>query len=168
LGDLPIRERQHWLELLSYIQALVYHDREVPERERLREVLVARTGNAFFPPRRGQTRQNPAQETPMSPSEITVQGTLHPDGTLQLDEKPNLPPGRVSVVLRPVPELPDDDPFWAMMKEIWAGQQARGHVPRSVEEVEAERQQTRDEWEERMREIERIQEESRRLREQGP
>jgi hypothetical protein len=41
LEAMPARERQRWLELLSYIQALVYHDREVPERERLREVIVA-------------------------------------------------------------------------------------------------------------------------------
>ena len=35
------------------------------------------------------------------------------------------------------------------------------------EEVEAERQQFREEWEERQRDIESIQEESRRLREQS-
>lgn len=36
----------------------------------------------------------------MSLTEITVQGTLKPDGTLELDQKPNLVPGRVTVVLR--------------------------------------------------------------------
>jgi predicted transposase YdaD len=41
LEGMPARERQRWLELLSYIQALVYHDREPPERERLREVILA-------------------------------------------------------------------------------------------------------------------------------
>ena len=76
----------------------------------------------------------------MSPGEVVIEGTLKPDGTL--DQKPNLSPGRVTVVLRPVPELPKGDPFWQMMNEIWIGQQARGHVPRSVEEVEAERRQS--------------------------
>ena len=33
----------------------------------------------------------------MSQIEITVQGTLNPDGTVQLDEKPNLSPGREGV-----------------------------------------------------------------------
>jgi hypothetical protein len=103
----------------------------------------------------------------MNLHEVVLEGTLKPDGTLELDQKPPLAAGRVTVVLRSVPELPEGDPFWQMMKTIWAGQQARGHVPLSVEEVEAERRQTRDEWEARMREIERIQEESRRLREQG-
>jgi hypothetical protein len=36
----------------------------------------------------------------MSLTEITVQGTLNPDGSLELDQKPNLSPGRVTVVLR--------------------------------------------------------------------
>jgi predicted transposase YdaD len=40
LEEMPARERQRWLELLSYIQALIYHDREVAERERLREVIL--------------------------------------------------------------------------------------------------------------------------------
>jgi hypothetical protein len=40
LEEMPGRQRQRWLELLSYLQALVYHDREVPERERLRQAIV--------------------------------------------------------------------------------------------------------------------------------
>lgn len=36
----------------------------------------------------------------MSLQEIVVAGTLKPDGTLELDRKPDLPPGRVTVVLR--------------------------------------------------------------------
>ena len=105
----------------------------------------------------------------MSQIEVVVEGTLKPDGTLELDQKPNLAPGRVKVVLRQesLPKLPQGDPFFDMLKAIWEAQQARGHIPRSVEEVETERRQIRDEWEERMREIERIQEESRRLREQS-
>ena len=56
----------------------------------------------------------------------------------------------------------EGDPFWDMMKSIWAGQAARMHVPITADEVEAERRETRASWEER----ERLQEESRRLREQ--
>ena len=36
----------------------------------------------------------------MSLHEVMIEGVLHPDGTLVLDEKPNLSPGRVTVVLR--------------------------------------------------------------------
>ena len=35
--------------------------------------------------------------------EIVVEGTLKPDGTLELDTKPELAPGRVKVWMRPVP-----------------------------------------------------------------
>lgn len=46
--------------------------------------------------------------------ETTVEGTLQPDGTLVLDAKPNLSPGRVTVVLRQVALItppPDEDWF---------------------------------------------------------
>ncbi len=33
--------------------------------------------------------------------ETVIGGTIQPDGTLVLDEKPSLPPGRVHVVVRP-------------------------------------------------------------------
>lgn len=98
-------------------------------------------------------------------STMVVQGIIKPDGTLELEEKISLPPGRVQVTVMPLPDLPKDDPFWQMLQGIWAGQKARGHVPRSAQEVEAERRTLREEWEERMRAMEQIQEEARRLRE---
>lgn len=91
----------------------------------------------------------------MSLAEIVVEGTIKLDGTLELDQKLNLTPGRVQVTLVPLPELPANDPFWQRMQALWQGQKARGFVPRTVEEVEAERRQVREEWEERMRRIER-------------
>lgn len=97
-------------------------------------------------------------------SAVVVQGVVKPDGTLELQEKVNMPPGRVRVTVAPLPELPKDDPFWQMMQHLWDGQKARGHVPRSAEEVETERQALREEWDERMRTIEQIQSEARRLR----
>ena len=56
----------------------------------------------------------------MSRTETVVAGTLKPDGTLELDEKPNLPAGRVTVVLRPQAEvvLPGDDPFRQRMEAL--------------------------------------------------
>jgi predicted transposase YdaD len=41
LEGMPGRERQRWLELLSYIRALLYHDREDSEQEELRDVIMA-------------------------------------------------------------------------------------------------------------------------------
>lgn len=104
----------------------------------------------------------------MSFREDVIEGTLKPDGTLELDQRPKLPPGRVTVVLRPgteaKPPRPLDDAFFQMMEAIWAGQKARGHVPRSVEEVEAERQQLGHEWEAEVKAAIRLQEEARSLR----
>lgn len=80
----------------------------------------------------------------MSLTETVIEGTLKPDGTLELDERPKLPPGRVSVHLRPVPPLPAGDPFFDMLQGIWQARAAAGLTPRSVEEVEADRQRWRD------------------------
>ena len=98
---------------------------------------------------------------------VVIQGIVKPDGTLELQEKVNLPAGQVQVTVTPLPELPKDDPFWQMMQRIWNGQKARGHVPRSTEEVEAERRALREEWDERMRTMEQIQHEARKLRERS-
>jgi hypothetical protein len=103
----------------------------------------------------------------MNAPSVTVQGLVKSDGSLELEGKLPLPAGKVQVTVRPLPELAGDDPFWQMMESIWAGQKARGHVPRSVEAVESERQRVREDWEDRMRAIERIQEEARRLRGQA-
>ncbi len=102
----------------------------------------------------------------MSPTEIVVRGALGPDGTLHLDKKPNLPPGPVTVVLRPEapPQLPPDDPFWQRMQAIWGAQQAAGHVHRSAADVEAERRRMRDEWEDHQQALERLQEAGRTAR----
>ncbi len=104
----------------------------------------------------------------MHPPAVTVPGTVRPDGTLELEGKVPLPAGPVQVTVQLMPELPRDDPFWQAMERIWAAQEARGYVPRSVEEVEAERGRLREEWEDRMRQIERVQEEARRTRGQAP
>src|SRR5205814_1793803 len=104
----------------------------------------------------------------MSVMQTMIEGTIKPDGTLVLDEPANVPAGRVQVIVQALPELPDNDPFWDMMKSIWAGQKARGHIPRNAEEVEADRRELRESWEERQEALERLQEESRRLREQQP
>ena len=99
----------------------------------------------------------------MSLEEAIVAGKLEPDGTLVLDQKPNLPPGRVTVVLRQEAEvvLPKDDPFWQRMQAMWDAQKACGYVPRSVEEIETQQRQMRDGWAERQEAIERLQAEAR-------
>jgi hypothetical protein len=98
---------------------------------------------------------------------VIVEGTVKADGTLEVSEKINLPAGKVQVTLVPLAELPEDDPFWQRMEAIWADQRARGHVPRSAEEVEAERRAFRDEMEDEIQEAIRLQEECRKAREES-
>ena len=79
----------------------------------------------------------------MIPLESRVQGTIQPDGTLVLDEPTTLPPGRVDVIVRQAFEPPvDRDPSrsdWRIgLEEIRRNQAARGYVPRTREEVDAE------------------------------
>jgi hypothetical protein len=95
----------------------------------------------------------------MSLAEVVIEGTLKADGTLELDEKPNLPAGRVTVVLRQEADLmlPKDDPFWQRMRAIWAipmtGPGASDGGKRSLEEV----QRVGEEWDEHQESLERSQ-----------
>ncbi len=102
----------------------------------------------------------------MNLQEIIVEGTLKPDGTLELDRKANLSPGRVTVVLRQETEvfLPKDDPFWQRMRSVWDAQKTQGLVPRRSEEIEAQQREMRAGWAKRQEAIERLQEESRKRR----
>src|SRR5947199_9515119 len=99
----------------------------------------------------------------MPPNAVELQGTLREDGTLVLDDKPNLPPGRVKVTVEPVPDLTQTD-VWQVLERIWAGQRARGHIPRSREEIDAELEASRQEDEERMQALERIHQECQQAR----
>jgi hypothetical protein len=101
----------------------------------------------------------------MTPTAIEIQGTLREDGTLVLDNKPNLPPGRVKVTGEPMPDLTQTE-IWQLFERLWAEQRARGHVPRSREEIDAERETARREDEERMQEFEKIHEQCQRIRQQ--
>lgn len=100
----------------------------------------------------------------MPTNTIEIQGTLREDGTLVLDDKPNLPPGRVKVTVEPMPDLTQTE-IWQFFERVLAEQRARGHVPRSRDEIDAELESARQEDEERMQELERIHEECRRSRE---
>ncbi len=105
----------------------------------------------------------------MNDKAIELQGTLQEDGTLVLDKKPNLPPGRVKVTVEPMWD-PTQTDVWQVLEKIWAGQRARGYVPRSREEIDAELEASRQEDEERAQALERIQEECHqaRLKRQHP
>ena len=102
----------------------------------------------------------------MGTIQIVVEGELRADGTLVLDEKPNLPPGRVRVTMQAWPRAEPGDDMLTAMRKIWAAQGARGHVPRTREEIDAEINVLRDDAEEEMEAVERLHEECVRAREQ--
>lgn len=74
-----------------------------------------------------------------------VTGTLTDDHTVALDEALPLSPGKVRLSVEPLantPKRPHDE----MIAEIWARQKARGHQPRTREEIDAYIQAERDSW----------------------
>jgi hypothetical protein len=74
----------------------------------------------------------------MSLQEVVMEGTLKPDGTLELDHKPNLSPGRVQVVLRREAEsMPPKEDWWQYMQRIRAEREAAGYPFMNEEEVTA-------------------------------
>jgi hypothetical protein len=95
---------------------------------------------------------------------VELLGNLRADGTLVLDTNPNLPPGRVRVRIQQAEEGID---VIEVLRRIRADQAARGHIPRSREEVDADIAAMRQEDEERMQEIERLHEECQRTQQAG-
>jgi hypothetical protein len=78
-----------------------------------------------------------------------VQGTLTSDGTLVLDAKPDLPAGRVRLRIESmeVPEKPKES-LVAFVQRNRRELEAVGHRFRTKEEIDAELQEMRDEWDE--------------------
>jgi hypothetical protein len=64
----------------------------------------------------------------MNGTPIEVTGILYPDGTMVLDRKPDLPPGKVSVTLRAQAEsAPPKEDWWHLMQRIRAQREAAGY-----------------------------------------
>jgi hypothetical protein len=93
----------------------------------------------------------------MSLDTVIVMGTLRADGTLELDERPTLAPGRVQVAIVPAQILAAREarqPLLDILDEIRANQTARGYQGRSIEEMKADEAAQRsedEEYEERWR-----------------
>ena len=97
----------------------------------------------------------------MSPNGVVVRGTLTPDGKLELDEKPGVPPGPVHVTVAAIRSEPSGEDTWCVLERIWARRQARDARPRAAEDIDAQINLMRDESEERMSEIAQAQMEAR-------
>ncbi len=91
----------------------------------------------------------------MEQTQVTVEGTLQPDGTLVLDEKPALPPGRVRVRVEAAPRpVQTAEEFRALLRRIRGDEQPTddGCSPGN-ERIEMIRRM-REEAEERLRRLE--------------
>lgn len=95
----------------------------------------------------------------MQSNPIEIAGVVGDDGTLVIHEKIALPPGPVRVTVQPASSMSPEEQFWTGMRAIWAGQAARGHVPREKAEIDAEIAAFREEMEEEMKEYDRLHEE---------
>ena len=102
----------------------------------------------------------------MSLQEVVVAGTLKPDGTLELDQKPNLAPGRVTVVLRQEAEAAPQEGWWPYMQRVRAEREAAGYHFMNEVEMEAHLQWLRDD-EERIDQVYREMDLEKRIRENG-
>jgi hypothetical protein len=84
----------------------------------------------------------------MTISSIIVQGTVTAEGTLTVDQKVPMPPGRVQITIQPAPEArAGQKDWWQRLQEARAVLEARGTGFRSQEEIEAEREAFRAEGE---------------------
>lgn len=88
---------------------------------------------------------------------LEVLGTVRADGTLARDEKLNVPPGRVKARVEPVPEMPAKpaEGLVEFVDRMRREMEAAGHEFRTKEEIDAEIDELRNDWEERLDELDR-------------
>ena len=102
----------------------------------------------------------------MSQSQVEVHGTLRPDGTLVLDEAPNLPPGRVRVLLHSEePVAPARESLVEFVQRVQRESLARGDRFMTDDELHAWIEELRAD-DDRIEEAYRQAEEERRRQEQ--
>ena len=78
---------------------------------------------------------------------VIIRGNLNPDGSLDLEQKPDLNPGPVQVTLQSVSVgCPAERNLADVLKEIHSSQRASGFKGRSREAIDAEIAQMRSEW----------------------
>jgi hypothetical protein len=95
-------------------------------------------------------------EVIMSTQPVILHGQIRPDGSLQIEEKINLPPGPVNVTLETATQVKPRESTRQVLKEIAVRGQAIGRQSRTKEEIDAEVDAMRNEDERRMREIEQL------------
>jgi hypothetical protein len=80
---------------------------------------------------------------------LTIQGSIMPDGTLELDSKLSLPPGRVQVTVAPVTVEKKESGVRQSLDAILESRKSQTVLGRTKQEIDADLQAMRDEWDER-------------------
>jgi hypothetical protein len=76
----------------------------------------------------------------MNASQVLVHGVLNSDGTLKLDETPQLPPGPVEVLIRAQPPADTEgDTWWQYLQRGRVELLAQGYIFRTKEEIDEDR-----------------------------
>jgi hypothetical protein len=74
-----------------------------------------------------------------------VTGELTDSRHVSLDEPVPLAAGKVRVIFQELPPEPKPD-LKTFLEQMWERQQARGHVPRTKEEIDSYLEAERDSW----------------------
>jgi len=91
----------------------------------------------------------------MNTQSLVLHGRIQADGTLQIEEKVNLPPGPVSVTVRSV-TASKQTPTLRVLEDIWAQREAQGLASRTAAEIDAEINAMRNADEDRTQSIDSI------------
>lgn len=90
----------------------------------------------------------------MHMEQAIVRGTLKPDGTLELAERPSLPAGPVEVLIRVQNEKATlEETWWEYLQRARGELLAQGFVFRTREEIDADRARQHDKDEARRRSL---------------
>jgi hypothetical protein len=79
----------------------------------------------------------------MSTRQIVIRGTLTSDGSLELAERPSLPPGPVEVVIRSLPADTVSEDFLQYLQRARTDLEAADAGFRTKEEIDAELEELR-------------------------
>ena len=80
----------------------------------------------------------------MATDQVVLRGTLKPDGSLELDNPPDLPAGPVEVILRSLSSATQNGgDWWQYLQRARAELEAAGGPFRTTEDIERERREFR-------------------------
>jgi hypothetical protein len=88
----------------------------------------------------------------MNETSNVLRGILHPDGTLELADRPTLPAGDVEVTIRPAARVVTGENWLEYLQRTRAELEASGAVFRTKEEIDADIEDMRD-WDGKVDEV---------------